>query len=98
MASAASFTSVSPARVAYNKPAISAGISWSPPISPAIKSLFLSSIIHDVRIKEITFVGGEGIEPSRPYGHNFLRVERLPIPPLALKTSESILSHLAWFL
>ena len=36
-------------------------------------------------------MGGEGIEPSRPYGHQILSLARLPIPPLA--QTSIILSH-----
>ena len=35
-------------------------------------------------------MGGEGIEPSRPYGHKILSLARLPVPPLAHKY---ILTH-----
>ena len=36
-------------------------------------------------------VGGEGIEPSRPCGHQILSLARLPVPPLA--QSSIILTH-----
>ena len=33
-------------------------------------------------------MGEEGLEPSRPAGHNILSVARMPIPPLAQEYSK----------
>ena len=41
--------------------------------------------IAEANASDILMVGGKGIEPLRPCGHQILSLARLPVPPLALR-------------